>query len=175
VSLPLVIVAAVAENGVIGRGNELAFRIGRDLKRFKEITWGRPLIMGRKTYQSIGKPLPGRETIVLTRDPGFAADGVMVAHDWAGAVAVGEAAARRMGAPEIVIAGGGEVYRLALPQAERLRLTIVHARPDGDAFFPPCDRAAFDASFEERHGAGPRDEHPFTFLDLVRRPAAARR
>jgi dihydrofolate reductase len=133
------------------------------------------MIMGRKTYDSMGKPLPGRRTVVLTRDGSFAAEGVEVAHDWDAAVARTAALAEEMGAAEIAVVGGGEIYRLALPHADRLHLTIVHAAPEGDAVFPPYDRSAFRERRREERPKGPDDEHPFTFLDLERRSSAASR
>jgi len=174
-TVPLTVVAAVAENGVIGRGNRLVWRLRSDLKRFRALTWGKPLIMGRKTFQSIGRPLPGRETVVLTRDPAFAAQGVRVAQSWEGARALAAELGAAMGAAETMVVGGAEVYALALPEAARLHLTLVHAAPDGDAVFPAFDRSAFRELRREDHGAGPDDEHSFTFLDLERRPAAAGR
>jgi dihydrofolate reductase len=174
-NLPLILVAAVADNGVIGRDNQLLWRIKTDLKRFRDLTWGKPMIMGRKTFQSIGKPLPGRETVVLTRDPGFAAPGVRVARSWDEAVAMGREAARRMGADAVAVAGGAEIYALALPQVERMHLTQVHAAPEGDAFFPPYDRSAFREVRRVEPPRGPEDEHPFTFIDLERRSDAAGR
>lgn len=172
---PLAIVVAVAENGVIGRDNRLIWRLRRDLRRFRDLTWGKPMIMGRRTYDSIGKPLPGRRTIVLTRNRSFAAEDVDVVHDWDAALARAEARAEEMGAGEIAVIGGEDVFRLALPQAERIYLTIVHAAPEGDAMFPPYDRAAFREIRREEHAKGPDDEHPFTFVDLERRPSAASR
>jgi dihydrofolate reductase len=165
---PLVIVVAVADNGVIGRGNKLIWRLKTDLRRYRELTWGKPMIMGRKTYESIGRPLPGRETIVLTRDPSFSADGVQVARSWDEAVAKGDETAARMGAAAVVVAGGTEIYKLALPQVSRIHLTQVHTRPEGDTVFPAFDRGAFREVARADHPAGPDDEHPFTFLDLER-------
>jgi dihydrofolate reductase len=172
---PLSIVAAVAENGVIGRDNRLIWRLKSDLRRFRDLTWGKPMIMGRKTYESIGKPLPGRKTIVLTRDRSFAAPGVEVAHGWDEAVARAEALAAEMGADEISVVGGAEVYALALPHTRRLYLTLVHAAPEGDTVFPSYDRAAFRERRREDRPKAPDDEHPFTFLDLERRSSAAGR
>lgn len=166
---PLVLVAAVADNGVIGRGNQLIWRLRTDLRRFRALTWGKPMLMGRKTFASIVRPLLGRETIVLTRDPAFAPDGAHVAHGWDEALARAEALTERMGASELAVVGGAEIFALALPQAARLHLTLVHAAPDGDAVFPPFDRTAFVEHRREEHPAGPDDEHPFTFLDLERR------
>lgn len=172
---PLIIVVAVADNGVIGNHNKLVWRLKTDLRRYRELTLGKPMIMGRKTYESIGRPLPGRETIVLTRDPGFSAEGVHVARDWDEAVAMGEELAERMGADAITVAGGAEIYQLALPQAARIHLTEVHAVPPGDTVFPAFDRAAFREVARRDHPAGPDDEHPFTFIDLERRLTVAGR
>jgi dihydrofolate reductase len=172
---PLAIVVALADNGVIGRDNRLIWRLKTDLRRFRELTVGRPLIIGRKTHESIGRPLPGRETVVLTRDAGYAPAGVHVAHGWDEAVAAAERLAERMGAAEIAVGGGAAIYRLALPQTQFLYLTLVHAEPEGEAVFPPFDRAAFREIRREPHPKGPDDEHAFTFVDLERRPAAAER
>lgn len=165
---PLAIVVAFADNGVIGRDNKLIWRLKSDLRRFRELTWGKPLLMGRRTYQSIGRPLPGRETVVLTRDPAFAAEGVAVARTWDEAVAAADEAAVRMGGDAIMVVGGAEVYALALPRTERLYLTEVHAAPEGDTHFPAFDRAAFRETRREDHPKGPDDEYAFTFVDLER-------
>ena len=170
-TLPLVIVVAVAENGVIGHDNRLLWHIRSDLRRFRDLTWGKPMIMGRRTFESIGKPLPGRETVVLTRDPAFAAEGVHVARSWEEAVATAERLAGAMGAEAVAVVGGAEIYALALPLADRIHLTEVHAAPEGETRFPPFDRAAFRERGRKRHPAGPNDEHPFTTVDLERRPA----
>lgn len=169
---PLTIVAAIADNGVIGRDNQLIWRLRSDLKRFRAITLGKPLVMGRKTFESIGKPLPGRRTIVMTRDPAFSSEGVDVARSFDAALSMADAAADALGAGEIVVAGGAEIYALALPRAQRLRLTLVHAAPEGDAFFPAYDRAAFREVLREDRPAGTDDEHPFSFVDLERRDAS---
>ncbi|HEX8164500.1 MAG TPA: dihydrofolate reductase [Beijerinckiaceae bacterium] len=173
--LPLAIVAAVAENGVIGRDNRLIWRLRTDLRRFRDLTWGKPMIMGRKTFASIGKALPGRRTVVLTRDRDFSAEDVDVAHDWDEALARAGALAGEMGATEIAVAGGAEIYALALPFARRLYLTLVHASPEGDTVFPAFDRLAFRERRREDRPKGPDDEHPFTFVDLERRSSAASR
>ena len=171
----LATVAAVADNGVIGRDNRLIWRLRTDLQRFRALTWGKPLIMGRRTLQSIGRLLPGRETVVLTRDPAFSALGVHVARSWNEARKVAADLGTEMGAAETMAVGGAEIYALALPEAERLHLTLVHAEPEGDTLFPAFDRSAFRELRREDHGAGPDDEYPFTFVDLERRPAAAGR
>ena len=174
-SRPLAIVAAVAENGVIGRDNKLIWRLKSDLRRFRDLTMGKPMVMGRKTFESIGGPLPGRAAVVLTRQPGFAAHGAHAVHSWEEAVAEADRLAASLGASAIAVVGGAEIYALALPQAARLHLTLVHAEPEGDAVFPPFDRAAFREIRREAHPRGPDDEHAFTFIDLERRPAAALR
>lgn len=172
---PLSIVVALAENGVIGRDNKLIWRLKTDLKRFRRLSLGKPMIIGRKTHESIGRALPGRETIVLTRDKDFAAEGVHIVNTWEDAVSQAERLAERMAASDIAVGGGAEIYKLALPEAQRLFLTLVHAEPEGEAVFPAFDRAAFREVRREPHPKGPDDEHPFTFVDLERRPAAAER
>lgn len=168
-SIPLILVVAVAENGVIGRDNQLLWRLRTDLKRFRELTMAKPMIMGRKTFDSIGKPLPGRETIVLTRDTGFSVPGVHVVHRWDEAVAKGEELAGSMGADAVAVVGGAEIYRIALPYVQTIYLTEVAAATEGDAFFPPVDRSQFRETARIAHPKGPDDEYPFTFIDLERR------
>ncbi|MCJ2082309.1 dihydrofolate reductase [Methylobacterium sp. J-090] len=158
----ITLLAAVAENGVIGRDNSLIWRLRSDLQRFKALTLGKPVLMGRRTYESIGRPLPGRRILVLTRDPAFSAPGVETVHDWDGVLA------RVEGADELMVAGGGEIYRLALPQADRIHLTEVALSPEGDTVFPPFDRAAFHETFREAHPAGGHDACAFSFVDLER-------
>ena len=167
--IPLTIVVAVADNGVIGRDNDLPWRLRTDLARFKRLTVGKPLIMGRRNWESIGRPLPGRHTIVITRDTQFQAAGAETVHSWEDAVSAATVAARDMVSDEVIVAGGGEIYRLAMPVVDRLRLTQVHASPAGDILFPSYDERDFVETFREDHPAGPADEHPFTFVDLERR------
>ena len=155
------LVAAVARNGVIGRDNGLAWHLSSDLKRFKALTMGKPMLMGRRTWDSIGRPLPGRRTLVLTRDRGFRAEGAEIVHEWEAALA---AAAGFF----FIVLGCSEIYSLALPQADRLHLTEVAAEPEGDVRFPAFDRARFRETFREAHPAGPRDEHAFAFVDWER-------
>jgi dihydrofolate reductase len=175
VTRPLAIVAAIADNGVIGRDNKLIWRLKTDLRRFRDLTMGKPLIMGRKTFESIARPLPGRETVVLTRDRAFSPPGVHVVHSWPEALAKADHLAETMQAGEIAVVGGAEIYALALPDTARLHLTLVHAEPEGDAAFPSYDRADFRELRREPRRQGPDDEHAFTFIDLERRPAAALR
>jgi len=167
-----VIVVAVAQNGVIGQDNQLLWRLKTDLRRFRDLTWGKPMIMGRKTFESIGRPLPGRETVVLTRDRGFSPDGVHVVHSWPEAVAKGRDLAAGMSADAVAVVGGAEIYALALPEAQKVFLTEVQASPAGDAIFPSLDRHVFREIRRSAHPRGPDDEHPFVFVDLERRGAA---
>jgi len=168
-ALPVVLVAAVADNGVIGSDNRLIWRLKTDLRRFRELTMGCPIIMGRKTFLSIGKPLPGRQTIVLTRDPAFLPEGAHVASSFAQALEAGQRLGRAMEARAVIIGGGSEIYALALPVVDRLELTFVHAKPEGDAIFPAWDREGFRETVRSEHPAGPEDEHAFAFASFERR------
>jgi dihydrofolate reductase len=138
-SVPIALIAAVAENGVIGVGGGLPWRLKADLKKFRSITMGKPVVMGRKTFDSIGRTLDGRDVIVVTRQKGFAPPGVLVAASLKEAISVAEARAKERGADEIMIGGGGEVYAEALPLAERLYVTHVAVRPLGDTRFPDIE------------------------------------
>lgn len=129
------IIVAVAENGIIGRNGQMPWRLSSDLKSFRRITIGKPVIMGRKTFQSIGKPLDGRANIVITRDTTFAPDGVTTANSIEVAIATARTLAQASGAAEIMIIGGAEIYRAALPYTNRIYLTRVHAQPQGDTSF----------------------------------------
>ena len=133
---PIAIVAAVAENGVIGVDGGLPWRVRADLKKFRTITMGKPVVMGRKTFESIGRVLDGRDVIVVTRQKDFAPEGVLVAANLKEALALAEQCAETRGADEIVVGGGGEIYAEALPLAERLYITHVDTRPLGDTRFP---------------------------------------
>lgn len=157
------LIAAVAANGVIGRDGGLPWRLPADLRRFKDLTMGKPILMGRKTWLSLGRPLPGRRNIVLTRDAAFRADGAVVAH------AIDEALCAAESAEEIMVIGGAEVYRALLPPARRLYLTEVKARVEGDARFPAWDRGAWREISREEHAADERHAHAFSFVVLERR------
>jgi dihydrofolate reductase len=164
----IVLLAAVADNGVIGRSNALPFRQSSDLKRFKSITMGKPVLMGRKTYLSIGKPLVGRTNIVISRDAGFAPEGAVVARSLDAALAVARKDARKRGADEIVVIGGTEVFAQTMPLADRMEITHVHARPEGDTYFPPIDGGHWRAVARSDHPAGPRDDSAFSYVTYVR-------
>jgi len=163
------IVAALASNGVIGRGNELPWHLPADLRHFRELTLGKPVVMGRRTFASIGRALPGRTNIVISRDPGFGAEGVRVASSLADALAQAGALADRDGAGEVMVIGGAEIYAAALPRAERLYLTRVHAAIEGDVFFPPVDWAAWRETSREDRAAGPGEAGDYSFLVYERR------
>lgn len=144
------IVAAIARNGVIGAGGGLPWHLPDELRRFKRLTLGHVLVMGRRTYESVGRPLPGRTTVVVTRNAGWdaGADGVLVAHDLADALAKGAAVDE-----QLFVVGGAEIYAEAVPLADRLELTFVDAAPEGDTVFPEVDWAAWrEVGHEEGEG-----------------------
>ncbi|MDP3896925.1 MAG: dihydrofolate reductase [Mesorhizobium sp.] len=162
--MDVVIHAAVAENGVIGRDGGLPWRLSSDLKRFKAGTMGRPIVMGRKTFESIGKALPGRLNIVVTRDRAFRADGVETVGSLEEAVTLATVRGRCMaGADEIAIIGGGQLYAQALPIADRLEITHVLAEVEGDTRFPAIDPQVWAADRFEDVPAGERDSHATRF------------
>ena len=167
--MKLSLVVALAENGVIGRDNQLLWRLKTDLRRFRELTTGKPLVMGRKTFESIGRPLPNRDNIIVTRDAAFAAEGVQVAHSLDEAIALGQASAQRRGVDEIMIGGGGDIYAQTIGRADRLFVTEVKLEPEGDAIFPLIDPAIWREAARKRFPAGPDDEAAFAFVDYVRR------
>jgi dihydrofolate reductase len=165
-SAPIVFVLAMADNGVIGAAGAIPWRIADDLKRFKALTMGKPLVMGRKTWDSFPKkPLPGRTNIVITRDRGWTADGAVVAHSLDEALARAESE----NPPEIVIAGGAEIYRAALPQAARIELTEVHVNAAGDSHLLPFDKAVWRETAREDHATP--DGLGYSYVTLVRRLA----
>lgn len=164
----LALVVARARNGVIGRDGALPWRLSSDLKRFKAITMGKPLLMGRKTFASIGRPLPGRPNLVLTRQTRTFLPGVWVFTTLPLLLAAGRAMAQAHGEDEICVIGGGELFAATLPLAQRIHLTEIEADLDGDAFMPPIDEAAFRQTHCERLPAGPKDEHATIYRVLER-------
>jgi dihydrofolate reductase len=164
-----VLVAAVAENGVIGRAGGLPWRLRTDLKRFRALTIGHPVVMGRRTYLSFGKPLKDRTNIVITADPHFAAAGVVVAPRLENALEVAEGDALRRGAAAIVVGGGAGIYSGTIDMAARLEITRVHVRPEGDTVFPDIDPAQWREIACQDYAAGPGDDAPFTTLTYERR------
>lgn len=157
------IVVAVARNGVIGRDNQLPWRLPDDLKYFKQVTMGRPVIMGRRTWQSIGKALPGRKNIVVTRDRDFAAAGCEVVHS------LPEAWQAAEGADEACVIGGTTLFEETLPSADVIHLTEVEADVEGDTWFPPIDRSEWRETEVARHPADARNAYPFRIVRLERR------
>jgi dihydrofolate reductase len=173
----LALVVAVAQNGTIGRGGSLPWHLPDDLKRFKAITMGKPIVMGRRTFESIGRALPGRRNIVVTRSPGFRAEGVTVAHSLGEALAAagsdpvaGEAGEGAV--DEIMVIGGAELYREALPLAQRIYLTRVHADVEGDVRFPALDPGEWRATSSERREPDARHAHALTY-EVLERSASA--
>lgn len=162
------LLVAMAENRAIGRDGRLPWHLSADLKRFKKLTLGHVVIMGRKTFESIGRPLPRRRSIVLSRDPDYVARGAETAGS------LDEALARAAGEDEVFIVGGSQVFAEALPRADRLYLTRVHAEVEGDVFFPELDPDAWELLSEERHEADGRHDYAFSFLILepVQTPVA---
>lgn len=163
-SVWLALIAAVARNGVIGRDGDMPWHISADLKHFKATTMGKPIVMGRRTFESIGKALPGRPNIVVTRTVGFAADDVEVAADLEQALVF----AAGHGSEEVMVIGGGEIYAAALPRADRLYLTEIHMEPVGDVTFPEIDRFQWREVAREDHAAeGNTPAFSFVTLDRI--------
>lgn len=158
------LIVAMARNGVIGREGTIPWHLSTDLRRFRKLTMGHPMIMGRKTFESIGRPLPGRTSIVLTRQPDFQPEGVTVVSEWEAALAEVSAA------PEYFVIGGGDVYRLALPHVDRIYLTRVAAEVSGDVTFPELDWSAWQLVEESQHEADDRNTWPHTFQVWRRKP-----
>lgn len=163
------IIVAMAENRAIGVEGRLPWHLSSDLKRFKRLTMGHHLIMGRKTFESIGRPLPGRVIIVLSRDPAYRAAGSLKAVSLEAALAI---AAERQ-EEEVFICGGEQVYARALDLADRIYMTLVHANPQADTHFPNFDSRAWIESWSEYHPGGERDQHPFTFKILEKQSQRA--
>ena len=164
----ILIVAAIAENGVIGRGNALPWRVRSDLKHFRALTLDKPVIIGRKTFLSIGKPLGGRTTIVVSRNPNFAAAGIVVAPSLDAALAAARGDALRRGANTIVVAGGAEIYAQAMAFAARLAITRIHKNAEGDARFPSIDPKVWRETACEEHAPAAEDEAAFAFVNYER-------
>ncbi len=163
-------IAAVAENGVIGAANQLPWHVPEDLAYFKQVTMGKPIIMGRKTFDSVERPLPGRQNIVITRRPGYAAEGVVVVMSLSEALDVAADYCEQRGCDEVMIAGGAEIYRLALPVARRIYITEISQRPEGDTYFPAIDSAEWTQVSSE---PAPSGACVFKVLERLDKPAQA--
>lgn len=158
----IALIAAMAKGRVIGKDSTMPWHLPADLKHFKKITLGKPIIMGRKTFESIGKPLPDRDNIVLTRNANFQADGVTVFAD------IEAALAHCRDQPEVMIIGGGHLYEQLLPRANRLYLTFIDTDIEGDTYFPEWDPKDFQEVTREPHAADDHNPHNYTFVTLER-------
>jgi dihydrofolate reductase len=167
--MKIVLVAAIGENLVIGRDGELPWRLKSDLQHFRKVTLNRPVVMGRKTHESIGKLLPGRTNIVLSRDLTLVAQGAVLATSLDAALSFARANAAKHGVDEIMVIGGSDIFAATMPIADRLEITHVHASPEGDAVFPPIDPEVWQETWREEHYAGPDDDANFTLATYVRR------
>ncbi len=160
----LSLILAVSENGFIGRDNRLPWHLPADLKHFRALTLGKPIIMGRRTYESLGRPLPERRNILLTRDPGYQAPGCVCVHSVEAALQAAEPA------PEVMIIGGAEIYRQFLPRADRLYVTLVHREVEGDARFPPLAEGIWELRSRSDHPPDEKNPYAYSFLLLERTP-----
>ena len=173
-SVAVAIIAAIAENGVIGDGNHIPWRLPGDFAHFKRMTMGKPLIMGRKTFESIGRPLPGRTHSVVTRQEGYQPNGVIVVPSLEAALERAQEIAKADRANEVMIGGGAEIYRQALPFADRMYLTQVMLEPPGDTYFPPIDFEQWKPGGEVSVAAHPEDSAAFRVRVYRRNPLARR-
>ena len=164
------VIVAVADNGVIGRNNTLPWHLPEDLRYFKRVTMGKPIVMGRKTFESIGRSLPGRTNIVISRDPGFAAPGIEVVASLEAALQLAASAAGAEESAEVVVIGGAEIYRLAIPRADRLYVTEVHAVPEGDAVLPAVAWDEWAEIWREDHNSSVGNTCDYSFV-VYDRPA----
>jgi dihydrofolate reductase len=166
--MEIVFVVAVAENGVIGADGAIPWRLKSDMQRFRALTTGKPVVMGRKTFVSLCRPLPRRTNIVITRDADFRAAGAIVTTSFADARAIALGDALRRSVAEIAVIGGAEIYAQWIDSADRLEVTEVHARPEGDTYLR-IDRAQWEEVARERHPAGPDDSADFSYVTYRRR------
>jgi dihydrofolate reductase len=169
--IDIVLIAAVADNGVIASHGALPWRLGSDQRRFKAMTLGKPIVMGRKTFTSLRGPLPGRTNIVLTRDVDFRAAGAVATNSFAQARAVATGDALRRCTAEIAVIGGAEIYRQWITIADRLEITEVHVRPAGETCFAAIDPADWEEVVRVRHSSGPDDSADFSYVTYHRRKA----
>ncbi|MFT4823520.1 MAG: dihydrofolate reductase [Halioglobus sp.] len=160
----LSVIVAVAENGVVGVDNALPWRLPEDLRYFKKVTMGKPIVMGRKTHESIGRALPGRPNIVISRNQDFTAPGISVVESIDGALELADEIAREDGQNELMVIGGAGIYALAIPKADRLYLTQVHAEYSGDVFLPAVDWELWLEVSREDHPSASSGSPAFSFL-----------
>ena len=162
--IDLALIVAVADNGVIGRNNALPWHLPDDLKYFKRTTMGKPILMGRKTFESIGRPLPGRANIVISTSPDYQAEGIHVVSSLKEALALAEDIATIDGAEELMVIGGAQIYAAALPRASRLYLTEVHAKVEGDAYLPPLDLQLWREVSRDYHPSAHPEQYAYSFV-----------
>jgi dihydrofolate reductase len=167
--MEIVLIVAVADNGVIGANGAIPWRLKSDMARFKAMTMGKPVVMGRKTFLSLRRPLPGRTNIVLTRDGNFRAFGAVVTTSLVEAQAIACADALRRSECEIAVIGGAEIYAQWMESADRLEVTEVHARPEGDTRLPAIDAANWEEVARARHSASADDSADFSYVTYRRR------
>ncbi len=165
----IVLVAAIGDNDVIGREGQLPWRLKSDLQHFRKVTLNRPVLMGRKTYESIGKPLKDRTNILLTKDLGLVAPGCVLATSLEAGLGFARQDAERRGVDEIMVIGGSDVFAATMPRAARLEITHVHASPEGDVRFPRIDPAVWQETSRQEVKAGPDDDADFAVAVYVRR------
>lgn len=158
------IIVAVAENQVIGLNNELPWRVSSDLRRFRLLTMGKPLVMGRKTFQSLGKPLDGRDNIVVTRDENFEACGAFVTYSLEDALQLSQVKAIDRSVDEVMIIGGAEIYKAAMPFISRIYYTLIHASPEGDVFFPELENDVWTEVSNDRFEASEKDSFDYSLI-----------
>jgi dihydrofolate reductase len=168
----ITLIVAVADNGVIGRDGGLPWRLSSDLKTFRRLTMGKPLIMGRRTFQSLRKPLDGRDNIVVSRDENFRHDGAIVVPSFPAALAQAERCARQRGVDEVMVIGGADIFAEALPLAGRIYKTEVRGSPEGDTLMPATDWAKWREVSREALPRGERDDFDATLIVLERKPRA---
>lgn len=165
------LIVALSQNHVIGRNNKLPWYLPNDLKYFKEVTMGKPIVMGRKTFESIGKPLPGRVNIVVTRNTDWSAEGVKVVHSLEEAFQLAESIAEIDGQNELMIIGGDQIYKASLDLVDRMYLTEVHRHVEGDAYFPEFDRSQWSELGREDYKAEEPNPYDYSFVVYDRKPA----
>ncbi|MGZ2368850.1 dihydrofolate reductase [Ancylomarina sp. YFZ004] len=161
--MPISIIVATSHNNVIGKDNKLIWRLSADLKRFKALTTGHHIIMGRKTFDSIGKPLPDRTSIIITRQADYKAEGCIVVNS------LEEALAKVPAEQEAFVIGGGTIYKEAIEKADKLYLTLVHGKFDGDTFFPKLDSKMWGSLKREDHMPDAKNEHAYSFIDYEKK------
>ena len=166
--MKLAIIVAVAENNVIGKDNQLIWHLPADLKHFKTLTMGHPMIMGRKTFDSIGKALPGRTSIIITRQPNYTAEGCLMVHSLEQAITE----AGKLGSGEVFVVGGAEIYQQSIPVSDKIYLTEIHHSFDGDTFFPKIDSSVWQELKRESFPADEKNAFAFDFVELEKRKAA---